>query len=452
MLRLRLFRMIALPIFVITVLILVNSFYVAAEFAAVSVRSSQVRKLADEGNGLAAKLYATLSDALKLDRYIAACQIGITLSSLLLGAYAQMSLTPYLLPLLERLGEWQVVAANSLSAAIILIGLTVLQVVIGELMPKSIALQFPIQTALYTYYPMKWSLSLFNWFIKVLNGSGFCILKLLRVPPVTHRHIHSMEEIELLLDESRDGGLLAEDDHTRLYNALQMSALRIEQIMIPYTRLRMLELNATEDELIALISNDRDTHIPIYEGSRDNIVGILHGKELVSEYAHRHKCPPIREMVRQIPFLPEIKTVDTLLRFMREKNEEQAFVVDEYGKVTGLVTMERILEEMMGEIGEEFKPMQLKIEKLPDGSLRLPGMIRRHKIQKYFPKMKGQDMDANTLNGCIIKFLTKIPEDGEVFDFYGRRIIIERLENNRVASIIVLPQEEEKKEREGGGF
>ena len=164
--------MILFVTFVILFLILVNAFYVAAEFAAVSVRRNMIREMVENGSRVAVHLLKILENTKELDRYIAACQFGITISSLVLGAYGQVELAAYLFPLFERFGGMDSVMANSAAALVVLIGLTVFQVILGELMPKSLALQFPKQAALYTYYPMRWTLAFFAWFIDFLNGSG----------------------------------------------------------------------------------------------------------------------------------------------------------------------------------------------------------------------------------------------------------------------------------------
>lgn len=180
---------------VIASLILINALYVAAEFAAVGVRRGQVRQLVQEGHRLAKRLLPILNDASRLDTYIAACQIGITFSSLILGAYGQATLARDLAPVFQSWGNMQAVAAQSTSAGAVLIFLTALQVIFGELVPKSIALQYPLQLALYTFLPMRWSLMLYSWFIGILNGSGMFLLKLLGVSSSGHRHIHSPEEM-----------------------------------------------------------------------------------------------------------------------------------------------------------------------------------------------------------------------------------------------------------------
>src|SRR6266540_3204372 len=195
-----------LAAFVIASLILINAVYVAAEFAAVSVRRSRIQQLAADGNPLAEWLLPVIESPAALDRYIAACQIGITLSSLVLGAYAQSTIAVWLEPFFTEWGGLQEVAAQSTSAVVVLLTLTVAQVIFAELVPKSLALQYPTQTALYTLIPMVPSLWVYRPFIKWLNGTGLLVLRALGAPQHGHRHIHSPEEIELLIAESRDGG------------------------------------------------------------------------------------------------------------------------------------------------------------------------------------------------------------------------------------------------------
>ena len=216
---------------VVVALILVNAVYVAAEFAAVSVRRSRVQQLAADGNPLAAWLLPILESPAALDRYIAACQIGITLSSLVLGAYAQATLAVWIQPYFESLAGMQAVAAQSTSAVVVLLVLTVGQVIFGELIPKSLALQYPTPTALYTLLAMVPSQWLYRPFIKWLNGTGLLFMRALGVRQHGHRHIHSPEEIALLIAESRDGGLLEPDEHLRLQRALRLNLRQARQVM-----------------------------------------------------------------------------------------------------------------------------------------------------------------------------------------------------------------------------
>lgn len=423
---------------VIGVLIAVNALYVAAEFAAVSVQRNRIRQMADSGNYLAKRLLPILQDTHKLDRYIAACQIGITVSSLVLGAYGQASLAKILIPLFERWGSMQEVAAQSSSALVVLIVLTTLQVVLGELVPKSLALQFPAQVALYTYLPMRWSLVLLTWFIAVLNGSGLLLLKLMGVPPAEgHRHIHSPEEIDMLLAESRDGGLLEPDEHQRLHRALQLGLRTAEQLMIP--RLQVVTINAelSGEQLLEFIAKEPYTHFPVYKGSPDIIVGILHTKDLVLRYIQDNRVPSISDIMAPITFVPEKVTADRLLTTMREQHISQAMVIDEYGNIQGLITLEDLLTEMLGEIGDEFKKRQVQPERLPGGRVRLPGLMRLHEAEQWL-NIRWQG-NANTVAGRIVQALERLPAGGERLIIEGVQVEVEGVMNHAIVSVVATP-------------
>lgn len=262
-------------------LIAVNALYVAAEFSAVSVQLSRVRQRTAEGDGLARRLLPVIGDARALDRYIAACQIGITLSSLVLGAYGQATLTPAAAPVLAGILDMGPGAALSTAAILVLVGLTASQMVLGELVPKSLALEFPTKIALWTVVPMGWSLRFFSWFIVVLNGSGELLLRLMGIREASgHRHIHSPDEIELLFVESRDGGLLEPDEHLRLRQALRLGLRTVEEIMIPRTRIDALPIHSPPAEVTRIAGDSSYTRLPVCDGSLDRIVGVVHARDV----------------------------------------------------------------------------------------------------------------------------------------------------------------------------
>src|SRR4051794_35788486 len=266
---------------IIVLLILLTALYVAAEFAAVSARRGRLRGLADDGNVLAARLLPVLEDPRELDRYIAASQVGITLSSLVLGAYGQATLAPRIAPLFQQVTDMEPATAESTSAAVVLVGLTMLAVVIGELVPKSLALQHPTQTALFTVLPMQWSMRAFAWSISLLNGSGVLLLKLLGVPSSGHRHVHSPEEIALLIAESRDGGLLEPEEQVRLHRALRLNLRTARQLMVPRARLAALDASLPFHDVLRVVVSSPYSRLPVYRGSLDTVLGMLHIKDVV---------------------------------------------------------------------------------------------------------------------------------------------------------------------------
>ncbi|HEY4669289.1 MAG TPA: hemolysin family protein, partial [Tepidiformaceae bacterium] len=290
---------------VIGILVAINAVYVAAEFSAVSVRKSRVRQLAEEGNGAARQLLPVVEEPARLDRYIAACQIGITLSSLLLGAYGQATLPGRLSPAFEGLGNMQEATALSVSAIVVLLGLTSVQVVLGELVPKSLALQFPTQTAVYTVVPMRWSLVAFSWFIRFLNGSGMLVLRLVRAPSIGHGHVHSPEEIDLLLVQSRDGGLLEPDEQRRLRRALHLGRQRAHQLMIPRTEMVAINAELPVETIVETVIASPYTRLPVYLESRDNVIGVIHTKDLALRLLEDRRIESLQEVLRPVVTVPE---------------------------------------------------------------------------------------------------------------------------------------------------
>lgn len=343
---------------VIWFLILINALYVAAEFGAIGSRRGQMRHLANRGNRLAARLVPVLDDPRALDRYIAASQIGITLSSLGLGAWAQFTLAPALEPHLARWTALHAVATESAAAGVVLVGLAALQVVVGELMPKALALQFPTRAALATVVPMRWSLRLFAWFIAVLNGSGLLVLRALGLTYTGHRHVHSPEEIELLLVESRDGGLLEPEEQARLHRALRLGVRTARELMVPRHRIVAVVVDLPMDRVVALVTASPHTRFPVCESSMDDAIGVLHTKDLALACAREEGPPPLRSLLKPVARVGEDMLADDLLAFLRDHRTPVALVVDRRGSVTGLITLEDVVSELIGGVADEFKSGQ----------------------------------------------------------------------------------------------
>ena len=326
---------------IISLLILGTALYVAAEFAAVSVRRSKVRRLAEDGSTLAARLLPYVDDARQLDEYVAISQIGITLSSLVLGAYAQASLAPALAPLFARQFSLEPDPARSAAATAILIVLTALAMIIGELVPKSLALQFPTETALATVLPMRASAWIFRPLIGLLNGSGSLVLRLFGARSSGHRNVHSPEEIEMLIAESRDGGLLEPDEQKRLHRALRLSQRTARDLMVPKERLAMLDASLPLDQAMQVAAASPFSRLPVYRGSKDHLIGTLRTKDLALQFIEGGS-QPLDHIMRPIVSADPSLSADRLLAFLREKRVHQAAVV-ENGHLLGLVTIRDVL-------------------------------------------------------------------------------------------------------------
>ena len=428
-------HLVVVAILIVTALILVNAVYVAAEFAAVSVRRSRIQQLAADGNPLAAWLLPVLQDPAALDRYIAACQIGITLSSLMLGAYAQSTFAVWLTPYFASLGGLQAVAAQSTSTAVVLLVLTVGQVIFGELIPKSLALQHPTQTAMYTLFGMVPSLWIYRPFIKWLNGTGLLFLRLLGASPQAHRHIHSPDEIELLIAESRDGGLLEPDEHRRLQRALRLNLRQAKQLMVPRTRVSAVNITTPLNQVISLIAQSPYSRLPVYRDSIDNIVGIVHTKDLVRWLVGDGAAVTLENVMRPLVSIHESVTADRVLRHLQERHSHQALVVDEFGGTAGLITLEDVLSELVGDVGDEFKAADPVAETLPDGHLPWQTDAAVDDAAALLDTM--WETDGTTVGGLVSGALGHLPAAGEVVTIGDFEFEVERVVERAVESVIV---------------
>ena len=422
---------------VVGALILINAVYVGAEFAAVSARRSRIQQLADDGHPLAAWLLPLIESPADLDRYIAACQIGITLSSLVLGAFAQRTIAVWVEPFFVEWGGLQGVAAQSTSAAVVLLILTVAQVIFAELVPKSLALQYPTQAALYTLIPMLPSLWLYRPFIKWLNGSGLLLLRLLGSPSQSHRHIHSPDEIELLIAESRDGGLLEPDEHRRLQRALRLNLRQAKQLMVPRRKVSAIDINTPLTDVIPLVAESPYSRLPVYRDTVDNILGMLHTKDLVRWIVSGARDESLASLLRPIASVHESVTVDKVVRELRERRSHLALVVDEFGGTAGLLTLEDVLSELLGDVGDEFKAGDPVAETLPDGHFRLPGSMA---VDDGATLLNTKwETEATTIAGLVTEALGRLPLPGDAVTIGAYEFEVERVKDRVAESVLAHP-------------
>lgn len=332
---------------------LVNALYVAAEFATVSARRIRINQMAATGNQLARQLLPVLLNSQALDRYVAACQVGITATSLLLGAYGQNVLAVRLTPLLTGMGHLGVPAAHSLAVTSMLLLLTGLQMVLGELIPKSIAIQNPERIALATVLPMRWSLHLFQPLIWLFNGSGNLLLKTLRIN-VSDRHAgaHTPVEIELLAADSQEGGLLAPGARHMLRNALRLRDLTARQIMTPSTQMVAAPVSSSVSDLLPLCSHTGFSRIPIYREEKGQIIGFVHIKDLLRTSVHGHDTTS--EIMRPATFITETMPIAAIWETLASQRQSIALVRGEHGSTAGLITHDDLIEQVFGELQDEF--------------------------------------------------------------------------------------------------
>lgn len=435
------FRLILLHSLIIGLLVAINALYVAAEFSVVSVQKSQLAPLSRAGNRRAAGLLALLGDGAALDRYIAACQIGITLTSLIAGAYGQATIGHDLTPWLAHTFAWGATAAQSAAFVIVLLLLTMLQVVLGELVPKSLALQFPEQTALATYLPTRWSVSLYRGFIWILNGSGYLLLKPFGVTPGGHQHVHSPEEIQYMLAESHRGGAMSPEVHRRLERGLRLSTRTVRQMMTPRSELYALEVSTPAALVLERILDSPYSRVPIYEGKLDQVIGAVNIKDVAGWFVTKGVLPPLKELVRPIPFVPENLRAHRLVRLLQEQQSSKAVVVDEFGGVQGIISIEDVLIQLFGYIGDELKHTEQGPEQLPDGRTRLPGDMRIDEAEPLVGRWVGS---AATVGGHIVAHLGRLPAAGERLEIAGIGVTVTEMGPTAIRWVEIEPPIEDE--------
>ena len=440
------------PLFIVSVLallIFINGIYVAAEFSVISARRPRLAQLAGENQGLAQTILNIIESPHRLDTYVAACQLGITVSSLTLGYYGQTQFEALLAPVIGHLGAGIQVAVRSLSATLILIGLTTLQVLFGELIPKNIGLQYPERLAMFTAPPLLWSMALFRPLITIFNGSGQVVLRLLGSSAVAENmHVHSPEEILILVEESSAGGVLDAEERRLLVNTLQLRNLTARKVMIPRNHMLTAPADENCEALFHLLANSPFSRLPLYEDSIDAIVGVVHVKDLLNAHYYAAKMVngavrlDARLLMRPVLHIPDSAEVEEVMHKMQQEHQNLAIVVDEYGGTAGMITFEDLVEEIIGEFQDEFDIENPPLELRPNNRLRVRGDILLDDLNDAFDlNLLSEEVD--TIGGLIMAELGHVPQAGEIVEVHGLSIRVDKIVHNGVAaaSFPITPQQ-----------
>lgn len=432
----------------VALMISVNGLYVAAEFATVSARRTRVSQMAAQGNRMAQRLLPILESSRSLDDYVAACQIGITLSSLIVGAYGQNVIAGWLVspveslfqllePLLSSLNvdassTLTATAASSISATLVLILLTILQVIMGELFPKSVAIQYPEKVALGVVVPMQWSLTLLRPFIWFFNGSSTVMLRLMgRKLKEDGSQFHSPAEIELLVTESHEGGLLDDIERQMLRNAFRFRELTARQVMLHRTKLVAAPKGSSILEMLNMAIDSGYSRIPMYSETIDEITGFVHVKDLFR--LHLKGDADIQPILREVVYVPETLPVVDVWERLTNRRKYLAIVFDEYGGTAGLITFEDLIEEIFGELQDEFDDETALVARDKEGRVYLRGDLLVADVNEYL-ELSLPDT-ADTLSGLIFSELGRTPAEGDQLPFGDTVLRVEAMADLGVSEV-----------------
>lgn len=413
-------------------LVLLNGFFVAAEFSIVKVRNTRIAQLSGEGNVKAKRTQVILEH---LDAYLSATQLGITLSSLALGWVGEPFLSRLIEPLLQQWG----LSETSLELLSFTIGfstITFFHVVIGEMVPKSLAIRRAEQVALWTAHPLRWFAFFFQPVIWILNRSAHLFLQLIGMNDTTSdpKQVHSEEEIRMLVEESHQGGLIDQTELSLLDNIFDFTDRVGREIMVPRVDMICVYTHRPLDENIEIIKNSTFTRFPLCGVDKDDIVGIIHIRDLY-ERLIQGKPPLLSKLSRPAVHVPESMEIKDILRVLQKNKTELAIVVDEYGGTSGLITIEDIIEEIVGEIQDEFDDEQPDIIR-KGGDTIIDAQILIEEVNAYF-QILIEDLNNDTIGGWIFSQLQEIPQKGAQVTYGAYDFIVHKMEQRRIAQILV---------------
>ncbi|RJQ36947.1 HlyC/CorC family transporter [Candidatus Microgenomates bacterium] len=429
----------------IIILVLLNGYFVASEFALVAVRKTRIDELVKRGNPTAKLVQKALAD---LDSFISATQLGITLASLALGWIGEPTIAHFLEPYFTFLPkEAATISAHSLSIIIAFTIITFLHIVLGELAPKTIALQKAEITSLFVIAPLTVFTRIFSPFIWVLNRAGSMVLKLFGfTAPSGHQLVHSEEEIRMILSQSAESGAIPKKEAEMMYSVFRLGDIPVKQIMVPRTDIVAFNVSTSLKEIVKHVQRHPHSRFPIYEHSIDNVIGFVHIKDIYREILKSKDKKRLSEtrLIREIIDVPETKRIDKVLLDMRSKRVHIAVVNDEYGGTAGMATLEDIIESLVGEIQDEFEQPFRDIQKQSDGSYLVDGLTAIEIVQSKFNlPMKGQGY--TTIGGLVFGLLGRQPEQGDVVQIVNIIFRVEKIEGKRIGTLRL--RKESRKER-----
>jgi putative hemolysin len=446
--------MIGLRLLAVLLLVGVNGFFASAEFSLVAVRSSRVRQLLERGDARARIVQQLIG---QLDRVVSGVQVGITLTSLAIGALGEPAVAQLFRPMLDWLpGSRAALVAHGFAIVLAFAFLTVLHVVFGELVPKTISLERAGRAALLIARPFYWYLTTFRWAVVLLEGFSRKIVRALGVTGLVAGHTvpHSAEELQVQIRQAAERGLLAPGEERVILGALELRQVRVREIMVPRPDVHALAVESNFEETLAAFAKSQRSRLPVYESSLDHLLGFVHVRDMIAVVSARERrsgenagVPPslqsrahmfdLRRLLRELLIVPEGKLAGQLLLEMRARRIGLAMVVDEFGSILGLVTLEDLLEEMVGEIHDEFDVVQAPqiVGTGSDMAMIFDGAIGLRDLETQYEIILPEDPAYDTLGGFVLARLGFIPRGGESFDFAGYRFTVLEMERHRVARI-----------------
>jgi CBS domain containing-hemolysin-like protein len=440
------------PILIIALLILLNALFVAAEFAIVAARKQRLEAHMEAGQATAASVSMIIADPRNQDRFIAVAQLGITLATVGLGMYGEPNVAAWLYSPIERLLGVSTAVAHTIGTVTAVAIMTYFHIVIGEMIPKAIALQSPENTAMAIVNPMRILGVIFRPAVLLLNSTANVFLRLLNIPASggTGR-LHTTRELEMLVHESTEQGALETEQQELIEAIFDFGEREVYQCMTPRPRVQGVKITATSAELSELVATSKHSRFPVYNGDLDHIVGILHIKDFIRQQSVSPEEFNLRALLRRAPRVPLHMPSENLLASFKRLRVHMAVVMDEYGGTEGIVTLEDLLEEVVGEVYDEHDQRPLpEVQTLPDSSLLVEGEVLLEDFNELYPDLLESE-DANTVGGLIVEELGRPPAVGDTVESNGAVLTVAEVDGLAITSVrIQLPPDVEVTPEAGG--
>lgn len=415
-------------------LIALNGLFVAAEFALVGAPRASIERLAAGGNRAAMLVSRIIRDPRSQDRYIATAQVGITAASLGLGMYGEHKLAEWLIPALDFLGTDRWIAAHSVASVVALTILTYFHIVLGEMVPKSLALQSAEKTSLWIFAPMRSIQFVLYPVVITLNAVGNLILRLMGIRrEMSAAGYHSPEEIEYLVDESEELGLLPAETGRMLKHIFEFGDRMADEVMTPRVRIAGVPMGAGSEELRGVIRDSQHTRYPVFQGDLDHIVGVVHIKDILGLL--RENKGLAKTDIRAVPYVPETAGLDTLLSVMQRAHNQMVVIMDEHGGTAGLVTIEDLFEELVGEI-EENRVRDPDMVTQAGGAVLARGTVRLDELGETLGRELEHE-EVDTVSGLVLSLLDRPPQVGDAVEYGGLLFQVVAVEGLGVKSCLV---------------
>ena len=418
-------------------LVALNGFFVAAEFALVRVRETRLRQLEEEGNVRAAAVRAVLRD---LDTYLSVCQVGITVASLALGWVGEPVVSRLIEPILQSAGVRNERVVGIIAIVLGFAALTYAHLVFGEQAPKYFSSSRAEATALRILRPLKLFMFLFRPLVWLVNTSTNFVLKPWGIKLGEEMEAHSEEELRLMITSSTASGELDPEEREYLYNVFDFADKVAREIMVPRPDIEALPHDAPLDELTETAAFGRFTRYPVCEGDLDNVLGSVHVKDLFRAAGEQPEEFDIRPLVRECLVVPENKPIEQLLKEFQQHKLQMAIVIDEWGSVEGLITIEDILEELVGEIQDEFDRDEAAIEQLGDNVYAVDGRIPIEEVNEHFG-LHLEHEDFDTIGGYILGTLGRPPETGDTVEAQDVTLTVKAVDGARVSMLTLYKED-----------